>query len=72
MNTLFYKVTSEEDVMKALKTVENKAKKLDILVSCSGIFVPNMIFNPETQTPSPLSEFEHIFKVSPYLESVQP
>ena len=57
------KVTNEQEIMKALHTIEQKAKKLDILVNCAGIFLAEDTFNYENRTPHPLKSFENVLQV---------
>ncbi|KAK8765452.1 hypothetical protein V5799_031939 [Amblyomma americanum] len=56
-------VTSEDDVKKALATVKDKFKRLDVAVSCAGIGVAFKTYNFNKDQPHALEDFTKVVMV---------
>ncbi|CAN7982441.1 unnamed protein product [Ixodes pacificus] len=57
-------VTSEDDVKKALSTIQQKYEKLDVTVNCAGIGVAFKVFNFNKNLPHSLEDFTKVIMVN--------
>ncbi|EEC08316.1 short-chain alcohol dehydrogenase, putative [Ixodes scapularis] len=57
-------VTSEDDVKKALSTVQQKYEKLDVTVNCAGIGVAFKVYNFNKNLPHSLEDFTKVIMVN--------
>ncbi|XP_054922771.1 3-hydroxyacyl-CoA dehydrogenase type-2 isoform X1 [Dermacentor andersoni] len=57
-------VTSEDDVRKALATIKEKFKRLDVAVSCAGIGVAFKTYNFNKDLPHALEDFTKVVMVN--------
>jgi len=56
-------VTSEADVKKALETAKEKFGRLDVAVSCAGIGIAAVTYNPRKDTVHVLEDFMKVVHV---------
>lgn len=56
-------VTSEADVKKALQTAKAKFGRLDVAVSCAGIGIAAVTYNPKKDTVHVLEDFMKVVTV---------
>ena len=57
-------VTSEEDLTKALEIVQEKFKRLDVLVNCAGIGIAARTYNFKKNAPHSLEDFKKTLLVN--------
>lgn len=61
---IYYQVTSEEDVQKALESVKSKFGTLNNVVNCAGIGVAFKTYNFKKNVPHKLEDFVKVLTVS--------
>lgn len=57
-------MTSPDDVKAALDTIRKKFNRLDVTVNAAGVACAHKIYNPNTDIPHKLENFEDVLKIN--------